>query len=69
MHIFLRFYFNSYPLFSQINKEDEIEGQYSHENCSSGMIFTTVLAFQRTLPAEVSSLAWLLKISAYEVVH
>ena len=69
MHIFLRFYFSSYPLFSQINKENEIGGQYSHEICSSGIIFTTVLAFQRTLAAEVSSLAWLLTISAYEVVH
>ena len=69
MHIFLRFYFSSYPLFSQINKENEIGGQYSHEICSSGIIFTTVLAFQRTLPAEVSSLAWLLTIGACEVVH
>ena len=25
--------FSSYPLFSQINKEDEIGGQYSHEIC------------------------------------
>ena len=46
-----------------------LEAEYSHEICSSGIIFTTVLALQRTLPAEVSSLAWLLTISAYEVVH
>ena len=52
-----------------MNKENEIGGQYSHEICSSGIIFTTVLAFQRTLPAEVSSLAWLLTIGACEVVH
>ena len=46
-----------------------LEAEYSHEICSSGIIFTTVLALQRILPAEVSSLAWLLTISAYEVVH